>query len=117
MDYQKYVVHAICRELSALKFVLHFVTVRKRSCGKVMFSEACVKNSVHRREGVHGRACVAGGMHGGGSCMAGWGGVAGGHAWRGDACMVGGMHGRGACMAGDTATAAHGWHPTGMHSC
>ena len=25
-----------------------FVTVRKRSCGKVMFSQACVKNSVHR---------------------------------------------------------------------
>ena len=24
-------------------------TVRKRSCGKVMFSQACVKNSVHRR--------------------------------------------------------------------
>ena len=25
-----------------------FFTVRKRSCGKVMFSQACVKNSVHR---------------------------------------------------------------------
>ena len=24
------------------------ITVRKRSCGKVMFSQACVKNSVHR---------------------------------------------------------------------
>ena len=30
-----------------------FVTVRKRSCGKVKFSQACVKNSVHRRGGVH----------------------------------------------------------------
>ena len=30
-------------------------------CGKVMFSQACVKNSVHRG-GVHGRgACVVGG--------------------------------------------------------
>ena len=36
----------------------------------------------------------------------------------------GGMHGRGcalqggeACMAGETATAADGTHPTGMHSC
>ena len=26
-----------------------FITVRKRSCGNVMFSQACVKNSVHRR--------------------------------------------------------------------
>ena len=27
-----------------------FVTVRKRSCGKVMFSQVCVKNSVHGGE-------------------------------------------------------------------
>ena len=27
-----------------------FITVRKRSCGKVMFSQACVKNSVHMGE-------------------------------------------------------------------
>ena len=38
-------------------------------------------------------------------------------------CVVGGMHGRGvsgrrgAYMAGETATAADGTHPTGMHSC
>ena len=47
-------------------------TVRDSSCGKVMFSQACVKNSVHR----------------------GGGGV-----------------------AGETATAADGTHPIGMHSC
>ena len=29
----------------------------------------------------------------------------------------GGMHGKRACMAGETATAADGTHPTGMHSC
>ena len=53
-----------------------------------MFSQACVKNSVHRRE------CVAGGL-----------------AWQG-ACMAG------ACVAGETATAAVVlYHPTGMHSC
>ena len=52
------------------------VTVRKRSCGKVMFSEVCVKNSVH------------GGMHGGEACLAG-GMCGGGCAWQGD------MHGRG----------------------
>ena len=49
----------------------------------------------------------------------------GGHAWQGGGINVGcgGMHGRGvcmsegACMAGETATAAGGTHPTGMHSC
>ena len=42
-----------------------------------------------------------------------------GHAWYGT-CMVGGAwHGgeRTACIAGETATAADGTHPTGMHSC
>ena len=29
----------------------------QRSCGKVMFSQACVKNSVHRGEGVCPSAC------------------------------------------------------------
>ena len=40
------------------------------------------------------------------------GGMAGMHG-RGCALQVGG----GACMAGETATAADGTHPTGMHSC
>ena len=36
-------------ELSCACFqILNFFTVCKRSCGKVMFSQACVKNSVHR---------------------------------------------------------------------
>ena len=52
---------------------LHFViTARNSSCGKVMFSQACIIPSVH---------------------------------------MGGG------CVAGETATAADGTHPTGMHSC
>ena len=34
------------------------ITVRNSSCGKVMFSQACVKNSVHK-EGV----CMAKGEH------------------------------------------------------
>ena len=47
---------------------------------------------------MHGRGCVAGGMHGGGM-HARW------HAWQG-VCMAGGMHGgghawQGACMVGD----------------
>ena len=49
----------------------------------------------------------------------------GGHAWSGvcmagGACMAGGVcvaGGRGACVAGETATAAGGTHPTGMHYC
>ena len=32
-------------------------------------------------------------------------------------CMAGGMHGKGACVGGETAIAADGTHPTGMHSC
>ena len=55
-----------------------------------MFSQACVKNSVHRR-----------------AMRGGWGG---GH-------VAGGVHDKGACVAGETATAADGTHPTVMHSC
>ena len=43
---------------------------------------------MHGKEGMHGRACMAGG------CV-----------WQG------------ACMASEIATAADGTHPTGMHSC
>ena len=56
-------------------------TVRSSSCGKVMFSQACITHSVNR-----GEACVAKGtMHGGGM-----------HGRR--VGMAGGVHGRGACM-------------------
>ena len=90
----------------------------QRSWGKVIFSEACVKNSVHRV----GRAwqwgmCGGGGMHGRGCawwgvCMAG--GMHGRrHAWQG-VCMAGGMHDRrhawqGACMAGGMHGGGHAW--------
>ena len=57
---------------------------------------------------------MAGGMDGGGcvwqgTCMVG-------------VCVAGGVHGggsvwHGVCMVGETATAADGTHPTGMHSC
>ena len=55
----------------------------QRSCGKVIFSEACIKNSVHGRgmQGIRGSRGV---------CMAE------GHAWQG------GMCGRGACVADTT---------------
>ena len=50
-------------------------------------------------------------------CMAGGACVAGGHAWLGGHAWQGGVHDRGMCMARETATAADGTHPTGMHSC
>ena len=66
-------------------------------------------------------ACIAGGVHSTGACMAGEACMAGGlHGSRG-ACMAGGMHGRegggmhgrerGACMAGkgDVHGRGHAW--------
>ena len=70
------------------------------SWGKVIFSEACVKNSVHMGEG----ACMAGGMcgrgvDGRGACVAGRHVWQGWHAWQG--CVGGGWHAwQGVCMAG-----------------
>ena len=60
-----------------------------------MFSQACVKNSVHRGRGVYGEGVHGGGgMHGSGECVMG-----------------------GGCMARETTTAADDTVPTGMHSC
>ena len=77
---------------------LAFVTLHLPSpnevSGKVIFSEACVKNSVHR--GVLGP-----------------GGSAAGGAWSG------GFWSRRGVPGGDPpmATAVGSMHPTGMHSC
>ena len=71
---------------------------------------ACVVGGHAWQGGVHGRACVAGGMHGKGVCMAG------GNVWWG-VCVAEGVCMAGQCVAGETATAAGGTHPTGMHSC
>ena len=104
-----------------------------------MFSQVCVKNSVHGGWGEG--ACVAGGHAWQGACLAGGACMAEGYARQG-ACMAGGhvcprgcvwqgggMHGRGACMAGgmcgrgrhafvagEMATAVDGTHLTRMHS-
>ena len=63
---------------------------------------------------MHGGVCMVGGMDGKWVCMAG--GV-----WHGDmhgrGCVAWGHAWQGACMAGESATAAGGTHPTGMHSC
>ena len=73
----------------------------QRSWGKVIFSEACVKISVHRGEGEHGTGAwvAGGGMHGGSGRRA---------------CVVGGMPGRGVCVAGGMYMAG-GMHGVDMH--
>ena len=116
---------------SRFMFGKRFINYRpERSCGKVCFHRrpvilfigggACMvvgEGGTCMVGGVHGRgACLAVGvcMAGGGACMAG--GMYRGHVWQ----RGGGMHcggGWGACMTGETAIAADGTHPTGMHSC
>ena len=71
----------------------------QRSWGQVIFSEACVKNSVHRGVGCLGPG--PGEVRG-----SGWGGV--------QAHTQGGVSQH---ALRQTATAAGGTHPTGMHSC
>ena len=99
--------------------------------GKVIFSEACVKNSVHSGACMAGCVCVAGGgMHGRGACMVEglvWQrGMHGrGHAWQegmhGGGCVWwgamygrGGVHGGGhawwgVCMAGGMCGVGDAW--------
>ena len=80
-----------------------------------MFSQACVKNSVHGRGG----ACMAGGCAWGCVCDRGVaravcvarGVHGGGHAWW-EACKVGGAFLAGACMAGDGGMCGGGMPPT-----
>ena len=56
---------------------MELITIRNSSCGKVMLSQVCVKNSVHG--GVHGE---------------------GGHTWQKvGVCGKGGVHGTGVCVA------------------
>ena len=75
----------------------------QRSWGKVISSEACVKNSVHRGACIAGGACMAEG-----ACMAG----DGGHMWQG------GMHGRGHAWQGGKHGRRHAWQGgmCGMHA-
>ena len=87
--------------------------------GKVIFSEACVKNSVHR-----GGVCCWGDAWSMGYATRGVPGPAGvpghGGAWFRGECLVRGGWSGGGGMCGDppvTATAAGDTHPTGIHSC
>ena len=104
----------------------------QQSCGKVMFSLVCVKNSVHRGHAWQGTS-MAGGMHSRGhawsrgACMAGcicsgghawWGtcvakDVCGrGHVWQWGQCLTGGIHCRGECVAGAMCGRGHAWQGT-----
>ena len=75
----------------------------QRSWDKVIFSEACVKNSVHGRGGgMRGRGRA--GVHGGGGHAQG-GCVVGGHVWQGRVCMAGGHVCCGGCVCGG----GHAW--------
>ena len=86
----------------------------QRSWGKVIFSEACVKNSVHRGGGIsrptpRGRL---GGLAGGAGLQA--------HTWgvsrpRLGVCVF--QHALRQTPQQQMATAAGSTHPTGMHSC
>ena len=77
----------------------------QRNCGKVMFLHLSVCHSVHRGRHAWG-AVRGGGMRGRGVRMGGGMHVDKGGGWGGSVCMV-----------GETAIAAGGTRPTGMHSC
>ena len=91
----------------------HLITIRKRSGGNVMFSQACVKDSVHKRGGVSqhalgqthtpGRHPLPPGRH----PLPPWANPPD----RPPCPVHAGIH------PPPTATAAEGTHPTGMHSC
>ena len=70
------------------------ITVRNSSCGKVMLSQACVKNSVPE---------------------VGWGGYL--PLGTGGVCLWVWGYTPGQTFHSETVTAADGMHPTGMHSC
>ena len=104
---------------------LKFLPFTKKVWGKVIFSEICVKNSVHRG----GRACSGWGVTApGGVCCQGVpvpGGSLLPERWvpaPGGSAPVWGLLPQGACSRGCgdppmMATAAGHIHPTGMHSC
>ena len=101
------------------------LTVCKRSCGKVMFSQACAKNSAHGRgtivqaqgQGVSARGCP--GPDPGGCLRRGWGYPGPGLGVSAWGRMYPSMHwGRTPPLPhSKTATAMDSTHPTGMHSC
>ena len=95
--------------------VFEYLPPANKVWGKVIFSQACVKNS------VHGGGCLLGG--GAGRGVPALGGLVLGGLVPGGCLVPGGMSApRGACSWGawlrpPTANTAGGKHPTGMHSC
>ena len=84
--------YSVPNHLIFLSIFTKFFTVRKRSCEKVMFSQVCVKNSVHSGEVYTPLADTP----------------------RAD---TPGQTPPRQTPPQQTATAADGTHPTGMHSC
>ena len=81
-------------------------------CQEFCPQEGCAWQGGHAWQGLNDR-----GIHGRGYVWQGVHSKGGMHGKGGMQCK-GGMHGGGgACVAGETATAADGTHPTGMHSC
>ena len=116
--------------LSSLLNILKYFYCQQFRCGKVIFSQVSVKNSVHRGHawqmggGMHGRGhawqgmCMAGGMYGRRACMAGGRGVHGGGVHGRGTCVqcAMGCVWQGACMAGGMYGGVHGRrHVGGMH--
>ena len=91
--------------------------------GKVIFSQACVKNSVYRAGMPGPTGCLLRGVSAPRGCLVLEGVCSGGGWSRGVSgprrCLVLGGVCSGGMPVGDppTAAAAGGTHPTGMHSC
>ena len=73
---------------SASSAFISFITACISSCGKIIFSQACVIPSVHRAGGgLHAEGGLhLGGLHPGGACIQGKGFASGG------VCIQGGLH-------------------------
>ena len=84
-------------------------TVRKWSCGKVMFSQACVSHSVHTVGIVHPR------IHLGRGCVSEY--ALGQGVWTGCVCVCLWMGCVKGCTPPETSTEVDSTHPTGKHSC
>ena len=95
----KYRLNFNLKNARILIILASIITVRNSSCGKVMFSQVCVKHSVH---GGRVSASGLGRVPASGSS---------------GAVHPPGRHPHPRADTPETATAADGTYPTGMHSC
>ena len=103
-------------------WIKNIITIRNSSCGKVMFSQACVKNSVHGGACLARGACVVGGYawqegHVWRRGMCGREGMCdGGHAWHWGYVWQGAVHGWGACVARGGVCGSRDSHCSGRYA-